>query len=97
MAERGSRVSIARGADRGAARLAEAGCDTPRLDAELLLAQALGVDRARAADHARRRARRRRAGAASRRWRGAEAREPVAYILGRKEFRHIELRSTDGC
>ena len=29
------------------ARLERAGCDTPRLDAELLLAHALGVDRAR--------------------------------------------------
>jgi release factor glutamine methyltransferase len=71
--------------------LASAGCDTPRLDAELLLAAALGVDRtALAADpglavppsaarafgeHVRRRL----------------AREPVAYILGRKGFRRLDL------
>src|SRR3954447_3254258 len=48
-----------------ARRLAEAGCDTPRLDAELL----------REPDQLRRRV----------------AREPVAYILGRKGFRWIEL------
>ncbi|HSO99392.1 MAG TPA: peptide chain release factor N(5)-glutamine methyltransferase [Solirubrobacteraceae bacterium] len=73
------------------ARLRAAGCDTPRLDAELLLAEVLGVDRTRllldgerpleAAVRARfelllvRR----------------EAREPVAYILGRRWFRSIEL------
>jgi release factor glutamine methyltransferase len=71
--------------------LTAAGCHTPRLDAEVLLAAAMGVDRAalvsdpgreipapasrRAAEWFRRRARR----------------EPVAYIIGRKGFRHIEL------
>ncbi len=72
-------------------RLAAAGCDTPRLDAEVLLAFVLGVDRSRlvldaeseldAAVLARFEA------LVARR----EAREPVAYILGRKEFRRIEL------
>lgn len=69
-----------------AARLRTAGCDTPRLDAELLLAHALGVDRARLylddapvpdsfdALLARR-----------------AAREPVAYIVGYKDFRRIRL------
>src|SRR3954453_17029368 len=51
-----------------AARLAEAGCDTPRLDADLLL---------------------REGGAASLERR--IAREPVAYMLGRKGFRWIAL------
>ena len=71
--------------------LAGAGCESPRLDAELLLAHALGVGRAGllAGLHppldAPRRARfqslvRRRA-----------AREPVAYILGRRHFRYVEL------
>jgi release factor glutamine methyltransferase len=68
------------------ARLRSAGCDTPRLDAELLLAHALGVDRARLLiddvpvpdtfD-----------GLLERR----VAREPVAYILGYKDFRRIRL------
>jgi release factor glutamine methyltransferase len=73
---------------RAAGRLAAAGCDTPRLDAELLAAGALGVDRARlvidpdavvppGADESLAR---------------REAREPVAYILGRRAFRRIELR-----
>jgi release factor glutamine methyltransferase len=69
------------------ALLAEAGCDTPRLDAELLLSDALGVDRSALytrtldppegfRDLIRRRA----------------EREPVAYIVGRRAFRRIELR-----
>lgn len=73
------------------ARLAEAGCETPRLDAEVLLAWSLGVGRerlvldrgdllggeslARFRDAVARRA----------------AREPVAYITGVKEFRRISL------
>jgi release factor glutamine methyltransferase len=49
-----------------AQRLADAGCDTPRLDAELLLREGADIER-------------------------RLAREPVAYILGRKDFRWIEL------
>ena len=71
--------------------LAAAGCETARLDAELLLAQATGWDRAKLtaepdtrlpvgasrefAEMVRRRVRR----------------EPVAYILGRMGFRRLEL------
>lgn len=72
--------------------IAAAGCETPRLDAELLLAHALGVSRERLfiddlsvagpavrvfQDHVRRR---------------SVLREPVAYILGRRHFRRLELR-----
>jgi release factor glutamine methyltransferase len=68
-----------------------AGCSTPKLDAELLIADALGVTRERlflepdmeipppAARVIAERVRRR------------NEREPVAYILGRKGFRNIEL------
>jgi release factor glutamine methyltransferase len=71
--------------------LAAAGVETPRLDAELLLAEATGIERA---------------GLLARPEAGVEApgarvfaammrrrlrREPVAYILGRKGFRRIEL------
>lgn len=71
--------------------LAAAAADTPRLDAELLLAEASGIDRARLlADPAGglSPAAARRFGAMVRR---RVAREPVAYILGRRAFRHIEL------
>jgi len=71
--------------------LTAAGCDTPRLDAELLIADALDVSRAALiADPALAVP-----GAAARvigeRIRRRVQREPVAYILGRQAFRHIEL------
>jgi release factor glutamine methyltransferase len=71
--------------------LTAAGCDTPRLDAELLIADALGVSRAAVlADPAMAIP-----GAPARvigeRIRRRAMREPVAYILGRQAFRHIEL------
>lgn len=72
--------------------IAAAGCETPRLDAEVLLAHVLGVGRERllldrelivagAAVRAFQEAVRRR----------AVLREPVAYITGRRAFRQIEL------
>ena len=71
--------------------LTAAGCDTPRLDAEVMIADALGVDRgALVADPDMAVP-----GSAARligeRVRRRVAREPVAYILGRKGFRRIEL------
>jgi release factor glutamine methyltransferase len=78
--------------DAATTALEAAGCATPRLDAELLIADALGVRREQLfidpdmeipppaarviAAHVRRR----------------NEREPVAYILGRKGFRNIELK-----
>jgi release factor glutamine methyltransferase len=67
------------------------GVESPRLDAELLLGEALGWDRARLAanpDAAVPAAAGRRAGEMIRR---RLRREPVAYILGRKGFRRLEL------
>jgi release factor glutamine methyltransferase len=71
--------------------LAAAGCSTPRLDAEVLIADALGVDRAvlhSAPDTAVTGAQARVIGERVRR---RVEREPVAYILGRRGFRRIEL------
>ena len=65
--------------------------EAPRLDAELLLAEATGRDRARLAADPDARVEAdaaRRFGAMVRR---RVAREPVAYILGRKGFRRLEL------
>lgn len=83
-----ARTTVRDALDSALIALTAAGCETPRLDAEVLLAAAMGVDRAALiADPARgvepepfreyvqRRARR----------------EPVAYILGRKGFRRLEL------
>ena len=78
--------------DSAVVAIAAAGSDTPRLDAELLLGHALGVDRAalvmaperEVTGHAVRAfqdlVRRRSAG-----------REPVAYLLGTRGFRRLEL------
>jgi release factor glutamine methyltransferase len=71
--------------------LAAAGCETPRLDSELLLAAASGWDRAALTadpDAGVEPAPARRFGEMVRR---RVRREPVAYILGRKGFRRIEL------
>lgn len=73
------------------ARLAEAGVDSPRLDAELLLAEALGVDRARLVIDAEKPLEPAEAERFETMLARREAREPVAYILGRKEFRRITL------
>ena len=89
----GRRGHRRRGARTAAAdALAAAGVDTPRLDAELLLERG-DRPRPRAARRgARGRGRGARPRATSARWcAGALRREPVAYILGRKGFRRIEL------
>jgi release factor glutamine methyltransferase len=68
-----------------------AGCESARLDAELLLADSTGWDRARLAAEPEARlpvgASREFGQAVRRRVR----REPIAYILGRKGFRRVEL------
>jgi release factor glutamine methyltransferase len=72
-----------------------AGAPSGRLDAELLLAEATGLDRAALVADPERMVE---AGAARRfgtMVRRRVAREPVAYILGSKGFRHIEL-AVDG-
>ena len=71
--------------------LGAAGCETPRLDAEVLIADALGVDRAAlladpglpVAPPAAR--------VIGERIRRRVQREPVAYILGRRGFRFVEV------
>jgi release factor glutamine methyltransferase len=75
-----------------AAALEAAGCETPRLDAELLIADALGVDRGALLAEPRMEVRAPAARLIAERVRRRVAREPVAYILGRKGFRHIELQ-----
>jgi release factor glutamine methyltransferase len=74
---------------RGTAALVGAGCESPRLDAELLLAAAIGVDRAQLVIAAQDSL----AGEETERYERMLARriarEPVAYILGRKHFRRL--------
>ena len=87
----GAGASVRDALDGAVTALSAAGCETARLDAELLLAHALGVARERLfvddlevagpavrvfQDFVRRR---------------SVEREPVAYILGRRHFRRLEL------
>ena len=71
--------------------LTAAGCDSPRLDAELLIADAMGVERADLVVDPERAMAGPAARLAMERVRRRVRREPVAYILGRSGFRHIEL------
>ncbi len=71
--------------------LAAAGCDTPRLDAELLVVDALAVDRGELVSNPALEVPPSAARAIGERIRRRVAREPVAYILGRRGFRRIEL------
>jgi release factor glutamine methyltransferase len=85
-------ASVREALDSAVIAIAAAGSDTPRLDAELLLAEALGIDRVALVTDPRREV----AGPAVRAFQDAvrrrsAGREPVAYILGRRGFRHLEL------
>jgi release factor glutamine methyltransferase len=73
--------------------ISAAGCETPRLDAEMLLAHVLGVGRERLLIDDDLEV----AGGAVRAFqdavrRRAVLREPVAYIIGRRGFRRLELQ-----
>jgi release factor glutamine methyltransferase len=85
------RTSVRDALDSAGIALSAAGCDTPRLDAELLLAHALSISRAALITSPSRplepdEARLFMDLAARRR-----SREPVAYILGEKGFRRLLL------
>ncbi|MEA2480593.1 MAG: release factor glutamine methyltransferase [Thermoleophilaceae bacterium] len=75
----------------GLARLEAAGIESARIDVELLLSDALRSDRAALIAHSDRRL----TGEETHAFEGLierrAAREPVAYILGRKGFRHVDL------
>ncbi|MDP9399879.1 MAG: peptide chain release factor N(5)-glutamine methyltransferase [Actinomycetota bacterium] len=78
--------------DSAVVAITASGSSTPRLDAELLLAEALGVSRTALVLDPRCEV----AGPAARAFqelvrRRSREREPVAYLLGRRAFRHLEL------
>jgi release factor glutamine methyltransferase len=85
-------ASVREALDSAVIAIAAAGSDTPRLDAEVLLADALGVDRTALFMDPAREVK----GPAVRAFQDAvrrrsAGREPVAYITGRRGFRHLEL------
>jgi release factor glutamine methyltransferase len=73
------------------AELRDAGCETPRLDAELLLADAMGTTRTQLHLAPERELRRAESDRFAELLRRRRAREPVAYVLGKRAFRYIEL------
>jgi release factor glutamine methyltransferase len=78
--------------DSAAVAIGAAGSDTPRLDAELLLAHVLGVDRTQVVLHGDRPVE----GPAVRAFqdlvrRRSSGHEPVAYLVGRRGFRRLDL------
>jgi release factor glutamine methyltransferase len=73
------------------AELRDAGCDTPRLDAELLLADAIGTTRTQLHLAPERELTPDESDRFAELLRRRRAREPVAYVLGRRAFRYIEL------
>jgi release factor glutamine methyltransferase len=77
------------------AELRDAGCDTPRLDAELLLADALGATRTQLHLAPERELSARESARFAELLARRRAREPVAYVLGRRAFRYIELMIDD--
>jgi len=86
-------VPVREALDSAVVALSAAGVDTPRLDAEVLLAHALGVDRTALVVDRDLRVE----GPAVRAFQDAVRRrsverEPVAYITGIKGFRHIDLQ-----
>ena len=89
-------ASVREALDSAVIAIAAAGSDTPRLDAEVLLADALGIDRTALFTHPDREVK----GPAVRAFQDAvrrrsAGREPVAYITGRRGFRHLDL-AVDG-
>jgi release factor glutamine methyltransferase len=86
-----SRTSVRDALDSALIALTAAGCDTPRLDAEVLLADAMGVERATIVAHPELELEPGAARAFQDAARRRSRREPVAYILGRRGFRRLEL------
>jgi release factor glutamine methyltransferase len=84
-------TSVRDALDSAVIALTAAGCDTPRLDAELLLAWVLGVDRSALISDPGRGLEPDQARAFATLAGRRREREPVAYLVGRKGFRTLEL------
>jgi release factor glutamine methyltransferase len=84
-------TNVGRAINTGAQRLEEAGIDTARLDAQVILAHALGVDRSWLFAHFEHVLTAGQADYFTELIARRIAYEPVAYLVGRKEFYGIEL------
>jgi release factor glutamine methyltransferase len=84
-------VKVARALAETTDRLTHASCETPRVDAEILLAHVLGAARSELALEAARKLSRREEKELERLVSRREAREPLAYVLGEWGFRRLTL------
>jgi release factor glutamine methyltransferase len=84
-------VKVARALAETTERLTHAGCETPRVDAEILVAHVLGVARSELAVEAARKLSHREDKELERLVSRREAREPLAYVLGEWGFRRLTL------
>lgn len=87
-----SRLTVRVALDLGAAALQEAGIDGGRIDAEWLLAAALGISRGRLGLQAQRALEPPAAATYVRGLRRRIAREPLQHIVGTQAFRHLTLK-----
>jgi release factor glutamine methyltransferase len=90
-----TRTAVRDALDSALIAITASGSETPRLDAEVLLAHVLGVERAALVAHPARELDGAQARAFQDAVRRRARREPVAYIVGRRGFRHLEL-AVDG-
>jgi release factor glutamine methyltransferase len=84
-------VKVARALAETTERLTHAGCETPRVDAEILLAHVLGVTRSQLGLESARKLSGREEKELRRLVSRREAREPLAYVLGEWGFRRLTL------
>jgi release factor glutamine methyltransferase len=84
-------VTVGRALEETSSRLEGAGCDTPRVDAEILVAHVSGTSRSEVALASSRALTRTEEKALERLVTRREAREPLAYVLGEWGFRRLVL------
>ena len=88
-------MKVARALAQTSERLTEAGCESPRVDAEILVGHVLGIPRSGLALESGRKLSRDEADELERLLARREAREPLAYVLGEWGFRRLTL-AVDG-
>jgi release factor glutamine methyltransferase len=84
-------VKVARALTQTRERLTEAGCESPEVDAEILVAHVLGVARSQLALEHKRKLSRGEEKELERLVGRRAAREPLAYVLGEWDFRRLTL------
>jgi release factor glutamine methyltransferase len=84
-------VKVARALAETFARLRDAGCESPRVDAEILVGHVLGLQRSELALESSRKLTKSEGGELERLVARRAAREPLAYVLGEWDFRRLTL------